>query len=41
MFPLPFNLTVEPKFIVNDFVYEKMSVMNSKKVPMRLMASNA
>ena len=34
-------MTVDPKFIVNDFAYEKMSVMNSKKVPMRLAATNA
>ena len=40
-FPFLFNLTIDPKSIVNDFVYEKINVFNSKKVPLMLTMSNA
>ena len=40
-FPFLFNMTIDPKSIVKDFVYEKLKVFKSKKVPMMLMCQNA
>ena len=40
-FPFLFNLTSDPKSIVKDFVYDKLKVFNSKKVPMMLTCQNA
>ena len=34
-------MTIDPKSIVKDFVYEKLKVFNSKKVPMMLTCQNA
>ena len=40
-FPFLFNLTIDPKSIIKDFVYEKITVFNSKKVPLLITALNA
>lgn len=40
-FPFLFNLTVDPKSIIKDFVYERINVFNSKKVPLLLTMQNA
>ena len=40
-FPFLFNLTIDPKSIIKDFVYEEIRVFNSKKVPMLVCAQNA
>jgi phosphatidylinositol kinase/protein kinase (PI-3 family) len=39
--PFLFNLTIDPKSIVKDFVYEEIRVFNSKKVPLMLTCLNA
>lgn len=40
-FPLIFNLPLDPKAIIKEFMYEKLHVFNSKKVPMMLTMKNA
>mmetsp|Transcript_31213 Transcript_31213/g.47795 ORF Transcript_31213/g.47795 Transcript_31213/m.47795 type:complete len:151 (-) Transcript_31213:901-1353(-) len=40
-FPFLFNFTIDPKFIIKDFVYEKITVFNSKKVPLLVTCLNA
>lgn len=36
-----FNVALDPKFIVKDFMYHKIAVFNSKKVPIMLSMMNA
>lgn len=40
-FPFLFNLTIDPKYILKDFQYQRIRVFNSKKVPMLLRCVNA
>lgn len=38
--PFLFTVSIDPKIVVKDFKYEKMSVFSSKKVPLLLTALN-
>lgn len=38
--PLVFNTPLDPKFIVKEFVYEKVKIFKSKKVPLLLIMEN-
>lgn len=39
--PDKFNFAIDPKYIIQDFQYEKIIIFNSKKVPLRLVNINA
>lgn len=39
--PIVFNLASDPKNLIKDFKYPKLTVFKSKKVPMLLTLQNA
>lgn len=38
--PFLFTLTIDPKIVIKDFAYEKLTVFSSKKVPLCITALN-
>ena len=38
--PFLFTMTIDPKIVIKDFRYEKLTVFGSKKVPLCLSAIN-
>ena len=38
--PLLFTMTIDPKIVIKDFKYEKLTVFSSKKVPLRITCMN-
>ena len=38
--PILFTMAIDPKYVIRDFEYKKMTVFNSKKVPLLVKAIN-
>lgn len=38
--PFLFTLTIDPKIVIKDFKYEKLTVFASKKVPLCITCAN-
>lgn len=38
--PNLFTMAIDPKYVIRDFVYSKMTVFNSKKVPLLIKCVN-
>ena len=40
MLPFLFTITIDPKIVIKDFNYDKLTVFSSKKVPLCISSSN-